>query len=171
MKGEPSWRTAVTEAEAARRHVAQAGEALARLSEEIAGLREWSDSMARLAVARGLCDGADGGVLAALDAAASGDGAPSSEARESAAALLSRLRETLGLSPIARRGELLALSAEELGEFDVRGFAPGLGADGRGLFCVVRSGWWLGSFVVDRPLLEPVVPAASSLQPRRVEAR
>ena len=29
----------------------------------------------------------------------------------------------------------------------------------------------IGSFVVDRPLLEPVVPAASSLQPRSVEAR
>jgi len=69
--------------------------------------------------------------------------------------LLSRLTEAVGLSPIAERGEVLALSAEELGEFDVRGLAAGP-AKGRGLYCVVRSGWWLGSFVVDRPLLEPV---------------
>ena len=46
MKGEPSWRTAVTEAESARRHVAQASEALERLAREVAALREWGDSMA-----------------------------------------------------------------------------------------------------------------------------
>jgi hypothetical protein len=50
----------------------------------------------------------------------------------------------------------LALSAEELGEFDVRGVAPNGRATGRGLYCVVRSGWWVGPFIVERPLLELV---------------
>jgi hypothetical protein len=155
VKGEPSWRTAVTEAESARRHVAQASEALERLAREIAALREWGDSMARQAVARQLCEGADGGVLAALVVASSDESSPV-ELRAAADALLDRLTGALGLSPIAQRGELLALSAEELGEFDVRGLPSGLPTDGRGLCRVVRSGWWLGSFVVDRPLLEPV---------------
>ena len=75
MKGEPSWRTAVTEAESARRHVAQASEALERLAREIAALREWGDSMALLAVARRLSEGADGGALTAL-LVASSDEAP-----------------------------------------------------------------------------------------------
>jgi hypothetical protein len=153
VKGDPSWRTAVTEAESARRHVAQASEALERLGREIAALREWGDSMALLAVARQLCDGPDGGALTAL-VCASSDETSSPDSRATAGALLSRLTDALGLSPVAQRGEVLALSAEELGEFDVRGMVPGPG--GRGLYCVVRSGWWLGSFVVDRPLLEPV---------------
>ncbi|HYN02998.1 MAG TPA: hypothetical protein VE359_11170 [Vicinamibacteria bacterium] len=155
MKGEPSWRTAVTEAESARRHVAQASEALERLAREIAALREWGDSMARQAVARRLCEGADGGVLAALVVASSDESSPVA-LRAAADALLDRLTGALGLSPIAQRGELLALSVEELGEFDVRGVPSGVVTDGRGLYRVVRSGWWLGSFVVDRPLLEPV---------------
>ena len=154
MKGEPSGRTAVTEAETARRHVAQAGEALSRLAGEVAALREWGDSMARVSLARRLCEGADGGVLTAL-VVASSDGS-SGETRQEAAALLSRLTDALGLSPIAERGELLALSADELGEFDVRGVRSGLIEGGRGLYRVVRSGWWLGAHVVDRPLLEPV---------------
>ena len=161
MKGEPSWRTAVTEAETARRHVAQAGEALSRLAGEVAALREWGDSMARVSLARRLCEGADGGVLTSL-VVASSDGS-SGETRAAAAALLSRLTDALGLSPIAERGELLALSADELGEFDVRGLSPSLPQGGRSVYCVVRSGWWLGSFVVDRPLLEQVGPAAQGV--------
>jgi hypothetical protein len=155
VKGEPSWRTAVTEAESARRHVAQAVEALERLAREVAALREWGDAMARQAVARRLGEGADGGALTNL-VSASSDDALSPELRAAAGALLERLTEALGLLPIAERGEVLALSAEELGEFDVRGLPSGLPTDGRGLYRVVRSGWWLGSFVVDRPLLEPV---------------
>ena len=150
---EPSWRTAVTEAESARRHAAQASEALERLTREIAALREWGDSMALMAVARRLSEGSDGGALTAL-LVASSEEAPSAELRAAAGALLSRLTEALGLEPIARRGELLRLLPEELAEFDVRGL-PHEPAGGRGLYCVVRPGWWLGPLVLDRPLLEP----------------
>jgi hypothetical protein len=142
--------------------VAQASEALSRLASEIAALREQGESTARLAVARSLCSGADGGVLAALGAAASDSGAFPAPVRETAADLLSRLTEALGLSPIACRGELLALTAEELGEFDVRGVVPGLPGGGRVVYCVVRSGWWLGPFVVERPLVEPAGPVGRS---------
>ena len=76
MKGEPSWRTAVTEAESARRHLAQASEALERLAREVAALREWGDSMARLAVARRLSEGPDGGALTALLAASADERPP-----------------------------------------------------------------------------------------------
>ncbi|HEX9186702.1 MAG TPA: hypothetical protein VGB87_06515 [Vicinamibacteria bacterium] len=154
MKGEPSWRTAVTEAGSARRHVAQASEALARLAREVAALREWGDSMARLAVARRLSEGSDGGALTALLVAASDDGPSSAEVRAAASVLLSRLTEALGLEPVARRGELLRLLPEELAEFDVRGLPPEPSGV-RSLYCVVRPGWWLGPLVVDRPLLEP----------------
>ncbi len=159
MKGEPSWRTAVTEVEAAQRHVAQAGEALSKLAGEIAALRELGEETARLAAARALCDGADGGVLARLVVLAS-DSSSSVDLREAAEALLSGLTEALGMSPVAERGEWLSLSAEELGEFDVRGVAPDGRADGRGLYRVVRSGWWLGPFIVERPLVEPVKAVA-----------
>jgi hypothetical protein len=155
VTGEASWRTVLTELESARRHVAQAAQALDRLGDEVAVLREWSDATARLAVARRLCDGPDGGALAALATAASDDAAGAAFDSERAAALLERLTGALGLAPIARRGELLALSAEELGEFDVRGAVREPRAGERGLYCVVRSGWWLGSLVVERPLLEP----------------
>lgn len=159
MKGEPSWRTAVTDADAARRHVAQAGEALARLSSEVAALRGLGDSVARLAVARSLCAGVDGGVLAALASAAASDAPSPAAVRETASDVLSRLCSALGLSPIAARGELLALTAEELGELDVRGDAAGAALGERGLYCVVRSGWWLGATIVERPLVEPLGPS------------
>jgi len=151
---EPSWRTAVTEAESARRHVAQASDALERLTREIAALREWGDSMALLAVARRLSEGSDGGALTALLVASSDEASSSAEVRLCADALLSRLTGALGLSPIARRGELLRLLPEELAEFDVRGLPPEP-SGARGLYCVVRPGWWLGPLVLDRPLLEP----------------
>ena len=151
---EPSWRTAVTEAESARRHVTQASEALERLAREMAALREWGDSMALLAVARRLSEGSDGGALTALVVASSDEAPSAAELRVKAGALLSRLTEALGLEPIARRGELLRLLPEELAEFDVRGL-PHEQAGGRGLYCVVRPGWSLGPLVLDRPLLEP----------------
>lgn len=154
MTGEASWRTVLTELESARRHAAQASQALDRLGAEVEALREWSDATARLAVARRLCDGPDGGVLAALATAASDDGTGTALGRERAAAVLERLTEALGLAPIAQRGELLALSAEELGELDVRGVVPDPRDGERGLYCVVRPGWWLGSLVVERPLVE-----------------
>lgn len=156
MTGEASWRTVLTELESARRHAAQAAQALDRLAAEVAILREWSDTTARLAVARRLCDGPDGGVLAVLATAGSDDGAGTAFGGERAAALLDRLTEALGLAPIARRGEVLALSAEELGEFDLRGAVREPWGAVRGLYCVVRPGWWLGSLVVERPLVEPV---------------
>ena len=155
MTGEASWRTVLTELESARRHAAQAAQALDRLGAEVEILREWSDTTARLAVARRLCDGPDGGVLATLATAASDDGTGRAFGSERAAALLERLTDALGLTPIARRGELLALSAEEVGEFDVRGAVRELRGAERGLYCVVRPGWWLGSLVVERPLVEP----------------
>ena len=154
MKGEPSWRTAVTEAESARRHLAQASVALERLAGEVAALREWGDSMARLAVARRLSEGPDGGALTALLAACA-DEASSASQQAAAAALLERLTGALGLSPLAERGELLRLRPEELEEFDVRGLSREPSGD-RSLYCVVRPGWSLGPLVLDRPLLEPV---------------
>ena len=154
MKGEPSWRTAVTEAESARRHLAQASAALDRLAGEVAALREWGDSMARLAVARRLSEGPDGGALTALLAASTDEATPASQ-QAAAAALLERLTDALGLSPIAERGELLLLRPEELEEFDVRGLSREPSGD-RSLYCVVRPGWSLGPLVLDRPLLEPV---------------
>jgi hypothetical protein len=155
VTGEASWRTVLTDLDSARRHVAQAAQALDRLGDEVGALREWSDATARLAVARRLCDGPDGGVLAAIATAASDEGAGAAFGSEWAAALLERLTGALGLAPIARRGEVLALSAEEVGEFDVRGAVTPRAGE-RGLYCVVRPGWWLGSFVVERPLVEPV---------------
>ena len=159
MKGAPSWRTAVTEVETAQRHVAQAAEALSKLAGEIAALRELGEATARLAAARALCDGADGGVLARLVVLAS-DSSSSVDLREEAEALLSGLSEALGLSPVAERGEWLFLSPEELGEFDVRGAGPDGRASGRGLYCVIRPGWRVGPFIVERPLVEPVGPGA-----------
>jgi hypothetical protein len=150
---EPSWRTAVTEAESARRHLAQASEALERLSREVAALRERGESQALLAVARRLSSGSDGGVLAAL-VVASADSSAQPEVGVLAEALLLRLTEALGLSPLARRGEWLRLLPDELAEFDVRGL-PREPSPGRSLYCVVRPGWALGPLVLDRPLLEP----------------
>jgi hypothetical protein len=150
---EPSWRTAVSEAESARRHLAQASESLERLSREVAALRERGESQALLVVARRLASGSDGGVLTAL-VVASADSSASPELRASVEALLARLTEALGVSPLACRGEWLQLLPEELAEFDVRGL-PREPPPGRSLYCVVRPGWALGPLVLDRPLLEP----------------
>jgi hypothetical protein len=61
-----SWRTALTEAEAARRHVAQAGAALDRLVPELQALRDSAAEAARLELRRALLDGPDGGPLTLL---------------------------------------------------------------------------------------------------------
>ena len=63
---EPSWRTALAEADAARRQVGQAATSLDRLSGELRALREWAETTVRLELARDLTDGPDGGVLNAL---------------------------------------------------------------------------------------------------------
>ncbi len=93
----------------------------------------------------------DGSVLVA----AAADEASSPSQQAAAGALLERLMDALGLSPIAERGELLRLGPEELEEFDVRGLSHEPSGD-PSLYCVVRPGWSLGPLVLDRPLLEPV---------------
>jgi hypothetical protein len=152
---EPSWTTALTEAEAASRHLRQATAALDRLSRELASLREQSDTTARLDLARALTDGPDGGVLQALVTAASDEEGDTS-IRRTAEILLDRLTTTLGLEPVCERGELLSLPTEDLAEFETRG-GPGRSTDGaRCLYCVARPGWRLDEHLVVRPLLEAI---------------
>ena len=45
---EPSWMTALSEAETASRRLAQATASTERLSRELQALREWSETVARL---------------------------------------------------------------------------------------------------------------------------
>jgi hypothetical protein len=61
-----SWRTALTEAEAARRHLAQAAAAVDHLTTEMAALRSSAAQAARLELSRALQEGADGGPLTLL---------------------------------------------------------------------------------------------------------
>jgi hypothetical protein len=152
---DPSWTTALSEAKAASRHVQQASAALERLSRELEALRDWSETTARLDLARALTEGPDGGALQALVAAASGDVADG-DVRRASEMLLDRLTAALGLEPICERGEQLCLSADDLAEFDVRGGQPTTRAAGRSVYCVARPGWQLGGRLVVRPLLEPI---------------
>jgi len=151
---DPSWTTAVSEAEAASRHLRQATAALDRLTRELDALRAWRDATARLDLARALTDGPDGGALQALVAAASGDAATGP--RDTARLLLDRLTRALGLEPVAERGELLRLAPDDLAEFDVRGTPAATNGDARALYCVTRPGWRLEDHLVARPLLEAV---------------
>jgi len=151
---EPSWTTAISEAEAASRHLRQATAALDRLARELEALRAWSDATARLDLARALTDGPDGGALQALVAAASDDADPGP--RDTAGLLLDRLTTALGLEPVAERGELLRLCPADLAEFDVRGTLAAPTGDARALYCVTRPGWRLEGHLVARPLLEAV---------------
>ena len=152
---EPSWTTAVSEAEAASRHLRQATAALDRLSQELASLREQSETTARLDLARALTDGPDGGVLQALVTAASDETAgPGS--RRTAEILLDRLTTTLGLEPVCDRGEHLRLTQDDLPEFELRGECETADETGRSLYCVSRPGWRLDEHLVVRPLLEAV---------------
>lgn len=151
---EPSWTTAVSEAESASRHLRQATAALDRLSRELAALRERSEVTARLDLAHALADGPDGGALQALVAAASNDEDPG--LRDTARVLLDRLTTALGLRPVAERGELLRLGPDDLAEFDVRGALAATSGERGALYCVARPGWRLEEHLVARPLLEAV---------------
>lgn len=152
---DPSWTTALSEAKAAARHLRQATAALDRLERELAALRERSESTARLALARALTDGPDGGALQALVTAAEDEAADPS-LRRTAGILLDRLTEALGLEPVCERGELLRLLPDELAEFDVRGPRDTPTGEARELYCVLRAGWSLDAHVVARPLVEAV---------------
>lgn len=158
---EPSWLSALSEADTASRRLAQGARSLERLSRELAALQQWGDTTARLEVAHALTDGPDGGALSMLVTSAS-EQAPDPGLRRVASALLDRLTSSLGLQPIVERGEHLWLLPEELGEFDIRGRLESPPAKGtRGLFRVLRTGWWLGNHIVQRPLLEPVAEDTS----------
>lgn len=165
-----SWLTALSEADAASRRVRQATTSLERLSTELGALRQWTEETTRLDLARALTEGPDGGVLSVLVTSAS-DQEPDPSLHRVASGLLDRLTSSLGLQPIVERGEHLRLVPDELGEFDIRGGLGSRVAGGtRGLFRVVRPGWWLGNHIVERPLLEPVAehtsrPAATNAAP------
>ena len=95
-----SWRTALTEADAAQRHVAQAAAAIERLARELLALRESAAQAARLELSRALQDGPDGGPLTLLaKLAASEDPADAPIARV-ARLIIERLNAVLG-SPIS----------------------------------------------------------------------
>jgi hypothetical protein len=156
---EPSWPTALAEADAVSRRLRQATDSMEGLSRELQVLREWRDTAARLEVAQSLMEGLDGGVLNSL-VSASSDEAADPGSRRTARDLLERLTSALGLEPVGERGEYLKLLPEELGEFEVRGRPGAAPLEGhRELYCVMRPGWWLGEHIVVRPLLEPVEPA------------
>lgn len=152
---EPSWTTALSEAEAALRQLRQATASLDRASREIQALREWDETMARLDLARALSDGPDGGPLGALAATAS-DPSADPGGRRTAQSLLARLEAALGLEQVGERGERLRLRPDELAEFDLRGAAASAASDAPCCYCVVRPGWLVDGFVVSRPLLEAV---------------
>jgi len=158
---EPSWTTALSEADAASRHLRQATAALERLTSELRALRGWSDTTARIDLARALSDGPDGGALGALVAAASDPEADPS-LRRTAESLVARLETALGLERVGERGERLRLTDEDLAELEVRGGPLPSGLDGAGLYCVVRPGWLLDGLVVVRPMVEHVAPSEAS---------
>jgi len=148
---EPSWTTALSEADAAGRRLHQATASVERLSRELHSLRRWSETTARLEVAYALTDGPDGGALNALltvaSAAAGEPGAPAA-----ARMLLDVLTSALGLEQLGDRGELLRLGPDELAQFEVRSRRPV--ESEQDLYRVVRPGWTLDVFIVVRPLVE-----------------
>jgi hypothetical protein len=155
VTAEPSWTTALSEADAASRHLRQATAALDRLSRELAALRETSEATARLDLVLALTEGPDGGPLQALVTAASGDAADPAVQR-TAGVFLNRLTTALGLEPVCERGERLSLLPEDLAEFEVRGSPDIPDGKERSLYCVARPGWRLDALIVARPLLEAV---------------
>jgi hypothetical protein len=159
---EPSWITALSEADAASRRLKQATTSMERLSRELAALKAWSDTTARLDLAHGLTDGPDGGPLNALVTLASAE-EPEETTRQTARTLLDRITSALGLEPVGKRGEFLRLLRVELAEFEVRGPSSAPVEGHRELYCVVRSGWCLERMIVARPLLERV---SSPKEPR-----
>jgi hypothetical protein len=153
---EPSWPTALSEADAVSRRLRQATASMEGLSTELRALREWSDTAARLGVAHALTEGPDGGVLDRL-VSASSDDASDPGLRHTAQVLLEHLTSALGLQPVGERGEYLKLLPEDLGEFELRGRPGAAPREGqRALYCVMRPGWLLRDHIVARPLLEPV---------------
>ena len=152
---EPSWSTALSEADAVSRRLRQATASMEGLSGELRALRELSDTAARLEVAHALTEGPDGGVLNSL-AIAFSDEASDPGLRRTTQTLLERLTLALALEPVGERGEYLKLLPEELGEFELRGRPGAAPPEGRReLYCVMRPGWLLGDHIVVRPLLEP----------------
>jgi hypothetical protein len=156
---EPSWTTALSEADATLRHLRQATAALERLSREARALREQGEATARLDVAHALTDGPDGGALNAL-VTATADERASPEARRTAAVLLERITGALGLRPLGSRGELLRLGQEDLAELDLRGSPALTNGTERALYCVVRAGWLMDEHIVARPVVEAVAEDA-----------
>jgi hypothetical protein len=156
---EPSWPTALSEADAVSRRLRQAAASMERLLTELQALREWSDTAAHLELAHALTEGQDGGVLDGL-VMASSDETSDPGLRRTAQDVLERLMSALGLEPVGERGEYLRLLPEQLAEFELRG-GPGAAAPQghRALYCVMRPGWLLGDHIVVRPLLEPVAPS------------
>ncbi len=150
---EPSWQTALSEAEAAERQLRLATISVERLVGEVRDLRSWDGRLARMEVARKLVDGSDGGPMTVLLAAAS-DPRVEGGVQRAASLILDRMTAALGLSPLAERGELLRLLPSQLAEFDVRGALPSLCTGHRSLYCVVRPGWSLDGVVLSPPLLE-----------------
>ena len=151
---EPSWTTALSEADAASRQLRLAAASTERLSRELHALHHWSETTGRLDLAHALTDGPDGGALSAVVAVAS-DPAGDPGLRSTAQMLLERLSSALALESVGERGQLLSLRPEQLAEFDVRGRRPDPEEGERRLYRVVRPGWLLDGFVVVRPLLEP----------------
>ncbi len=145
----PSWRTATSEADAARRQLAQTQRSLERASEELGALRAWGERTVRLDLARRLTERDDGGVLNLLLA---GAGSAPGEAQRACRAALDRLTAALGLEPVGERGEHLRLELDQVGEFEVRGGA----ATQTTVYRVVRPGWTLAEAIVCRPVLEAV---------------
>jgi hypothetical protein len=152
---EPSWPTALSEADVVSRRLRQATASMEGLATELQVLREWSESVARVEVAHALTEGPDGGVLNSF-AIAAADEASDPSLRRTAQDLLERLTSALDLEPVGERGEYLKLLPEELGEFELRGTPAADPSDGhRALYCVMRPGWLLGHHIVVRPLVEP----------------
>jgi hypothetical protein len=164
LPGEPSWTTALSEADAASRHLRLATTSMGCLSHELRALHERGETTARLDLARALTAGSDGGPLNALVAAAS-DPAGHPSLRRTAEILVERLAASIGLAPVGTRGELLRLRPEDLVEFEVRGRPSGSIDPERRLYCVVRPGWTLDALIVARPLIEAVSEGDATLPP------
>jgi hypothetical protein len=160
---EPSWKTALSEAEAAQRHLRLATASIERLINELRSLRAWDGRMARIEVARRLVAGADGGLLTLLVGTAS-DERLDTRTRRAASVILERLTTALGLGPLAVKGERLSLLLSQLTEFEVRGAPPSLSETRRSLYSVVRPGWTLDGMLLSPPLLEPVGEGPSTRQ-------
>ncbi len=148
----PNWQSAATEAEAARRQLAQASASLDRLAAEIKCLREQAACVAHLELARQLLSGEDGGPLALLASLAAGGGSPSTPPSRIAVLILERLRAALHLTPTHEIGDRVRPSLRQLAEFELLGAVPDEEGGDRE-YVVVRPGWRMGETLVARPVL------------------